>query len=82
MNVRTAVQAVAPLSTGLKPERIGMNERKQYPIEWDNEMKAYFFWDEAEEKQGYWENRDDAEVAYEEYSFELLGYDAFGYYHD
>ena len=51
MNVRTAVQqAVARLSTGLKPERIGMNERKQYPIEWDNEMKAYFFWDEAEEK--------------------------------
>ena len=76
------MQAVAPLSTGLKPERIGMNERKQYPIEWDNEMKAYFFWDEAEEKQGFWENRDDAEVAYEEYSFELLGYDAFGYYHD
>ena len=38
-----------------------MNELNKYPIEWDNEMRAYFFWDEAEQKQGYWENKDDAE---------------------
>ena len=41
MSVNAAVQAVR-LWTGLKPERIGMNERKQYPIEWDDEI-AYFF---------------------------------------
>ena len=70
---------MAPRQTGLKLERIGMNELNKYPIEWDNEMRAYFFWDEAEQKQGYWENKDDAELAYEEYSSELLGYDAFGY---
>ena len=57
-----------------------MNERNQSPIEWDDEMKAYFFLDESEMKQGYWENKDDAQLAYEEYSFELLGYDIFGYY--
>ena len=60
------MRAVAPLQTGLKLERIGMNELNKYPIEWDNEMRAYFFWDEAEQKQGYWENKDDAELAYED----------------
>ena len=39
-------------------------------IEWDNGMMAYFFWDEAGMKQGYWENKEDAQEALENYTHE------------
>jgi hypothetical protein len=38
-----------------------------YPIEWDSGMMAYFFWDEADMKQGYWINKEDAQEAFENY---------------
>ncbi len=50
---------------GSKQEGIGM-------IDWDNEMRAYFFWDEADMKQGYWESKDDAEEAFEIYCKNLM----------
>lgn len=40
-------------------------------IEWDERMMAYFFWDEVGMKQGYWENREDAQEAFELYSYNL-----------
>jgi len=41
-------------------------------IEWDERMCAYFFWDESGIKQGYWENKDDAQEAFEMYSHNLM----------
>ena len=41
-----------------------------YPIEWDSGMMAYFFWDEVDMKQGYWENKEDAQEAFENYKHE------------
>jgi len=41
-------------------------------IEWDDGMMAYFFWDEADMKQGYWENKEDAQEAFELYSYNLM----------
>jgi hypothetical protein len=35
-------------------------------------MKAYLFWDEADMKQGYWENKDDAEEAFISYCKSLM----------
>ncbi len=34
-------------------------------IEWDERMCAYFFWDEANMKKGYWDNKEDAEEAFQ-----------------
>jgi hypothetical protein len=45
---------------------------KEYPVEWDSGMGAYFFWNEASTKQGYWENREDAEEAFEIYYKHLM----------
>ena len=38
-----------------------------YSVEWDSGMMAYFFWDELDMKQGYWENKEDAQEAFENY---------------
>tara|TARA_R110002020_G_scaffold427731_2_gene637150 strand:+ start:2106 stop:2240 length:135 start_codon:yes stop_codon:yes gene_type:complete len=41
-------------------------------IDWDNNMRAYFFWDEADIKQGYWDNKEDAIEAFEIYCKKLM----------
>lgn len=36
-------------------------------IEWDSEMGEYFFWDEADQKRGWWKTKEDAAEAFIEY---------------
>ncbi len=69
MSVKGAVLHLAPHRTGHRQRGYGM---KEYPIEWDSGMGAYFFWNEASTKQGYWENREDAEEAFEIYYKHLM----------
>ena len=42
-------------------------------LDWDSGMMAYFFWDEAGMKQGYWVNKEDAQEAFENYKHESAG---------
>ena len=41
-------------------------------IHWDNDKQGYFFWDEADMPLGYYNSKEEAEIAFEEYSKELM----------
>lgn len=36
---------------------------------WDNGHQGYYFWDEAEMPVGWWDTKDEAVLAYEEYCY-------------
>lgn len=57
--------------TGLKQERIGMEENKH--IEWLESEQQWIVWDEAEMAVGFYDTYAEAATAFKFYCLELLG---------